>query len=705
MSALRSGAASTSAAACADTSCACAATLPLSNGAASKAMADFSGRLLAVFGVVIVAVVAIVITAEWMGLLDKLSTLVPTPVWLALVALGGYPIFRSVLRAAWRRKVTSHTLMTVGLVAAMLSGAWPAAVLIVFFMRLADTIERFTAERARSAVRDLTLMAPEMARVEREGIEVQVPASDVKAGELVIVRPGDKIPVDGEVVAGHATVDQAAITGESMPAEAGPGAHVFAASIARLGHLRIRATAVADDTTFGRVIRMVQEAEQHRADVQRVADRFATWYLPVVIAVAAGTFYFSGNALATAAVLMVACSCSFALATPMAMIASIGAAARRGLLVKGSRYLESLAKADVVLLDKTGTLTLGRPQITDVVPLAPDLDASRLLRIAASAERYSEHPLAEAVRSAAAARGLSLDQPEDFRATPGFGVTARVGDQSVAVGSARLLQSPMPAEALHLEAQGKTLLFVLVQDRLVGMLAATDTLREDVPAAIAELRRMGISTIELLTGDNARTAAAVAKSLGIGCRANLLPEDKIAVVKAHQKAGKVVVMIGDGVNDAPALAQADVGIAMGAAGSAVALEAAHIALMREDWSLVPEMLHIARRTMSAVKLNIGFTVVYNLIGLTLASLGILPPAIAAAAQAGPDFGILANSARLLRPRRGAGRVLDSSVKLANVLASHAPAVAAAPIQFVGRRGLVPQETARQASPGARKELT
>lgn len=663
-------------------------------------MAGFSGRLLTVFGIVIVSVVAVVITAEWLGLLDKLATLVPVPVWLALVATGGYPIFRSVMRAAWRFKITSHTLMTVGLAAAMLAGAWPAAVLIVFFMRLADHIEHFTAERARSAVRDLTLMAPEMARVEREGIEVDVPAAEVKAGELVIVRPGDKIPVDGEVVAGQATVDQAAITGESMPAEAGPGAHVFAASIARLGHLRIRATAVGSDTTFGRVIRMVQEAEQHRADVQRVADRFATWYLPVVIAVAAGTFFWSGNALATAAVLMVACSCSFALATPMAMIASIGAAARRGLLVKGSRYLESLAKADVLLLDKSGTLTLGRPRITDVVPLARDFRVDRLLGMAASAERYSEHPLAEAVRAAAALRGLPLDEPENFRATPGTGVTARVRGQSVAVGSARLLDGPLPAEAMRLEAQGKTLLFVLVKDQLVGILAAMDTLREDVPAALAELRRMGISSIELLTGDNARTAATVAESLGISYQANLLPEDKIAVVKAHQKAGKVVVMIGDGVNDAPALAQADVGIAMGAAGSAVALEAAHIALMREDWSLVPEMLHIARRTMGAVKLNIGFTVIYNLTGLTLASLGILPPAIAAAAQAGPDFGILANSARLLRPARGRSPA-GPSAKPADVVVSQAPATAAVPIRLVARRDARrpdPQEASPQASP-------
>ena len=636
---------------CAASNCGCGVPSSVDSGRVSRTMAGFSGRLFAVFGIVILAVVVIVVVAEWLGLLDKLADVIPIPVWLALVAAGGYPIFRSVLRAALRLKVTSHTLMTVGLVAAMASSAWPAAVLIVFFMRLADYIEQFTADHARGALQELTQMAPQMARIERAGAEVQVKVDQVVLGDIVVVRPGEQIPVDGEVISGDATVDQATITGESMPVEAGPGARVFAASMARLGHLRVRASAVGRDSTFGRVIRMVQEAEQHRAGVQRIADRFATWYLPVVVAVAAGTYLSSGNTMATAAVLMVACSCSFALATPMAMIASIGAAARQGVLIKGGRYLEALAKADVILLDKTGTLTLGRPELTDIEVLGP-FGATTILQLAASAERYSEHPLAEAVRAAARRRGLTLAQPQDFRAMPGSGVTALVGEYLVQVGSAKILgDEHMPEVAARLEAEGKTLLFVLINGKLTAVLAARDTLRADVPAALSQLRQLGIGKIELLTGDNARTAAAVAQVLGISYRADMLPQDKIDAVKAYQAQGKVVVMIGDGVNDAPALAQADVGIAMGAAGSPVALDAAHIGLMREDWTLVPEVVQIARRTMNAVKINIGFTAVYNLTGLSLASAGLLPPAIAAAAQAGPDFGILANSARLLRTKR------------------------------------------------------
>lgn len=658
----------------AEDACSCG---PVGGGGATPAnpLASFSTVLLTGFGLTLVVVVGLVIFAEWLGLLERLTKFILWPIWLAGIVAGGYPIFRTVTRATLRGKITSHTLMTAGLIAAILAGAWPAGVIIVFFMRLADYIEQFTADHARKAVRDLTALAPEMARVERDDTEREVPIAEVRADEIVIVRPGEKIPVDGEVIGGQATVNQAAITGESMPVEAGPGARVFAASFAQLGHLRIRATAVGSDTTFGRVIKMVEEADQHRADVQRIADRFATWYLPFVAVVAAVTLLSSRNPIAAAAVLMVACSCSFALATPVAMIASIGASARRGLLIKGGKYLESLSKADVVLLDKTGTLTLGRPQITDVVPLdCSELDADGLLTLAATAERYSEHPLAEAVRTAAVGRGLRLAEPEQFAAMPGAGVRVRIDNSTILVGSSRLATgAAVPSIAAELEAAGKTLLFVSRDGRFIGVLAAMDTLRADVPNALAELRAMGIKHLELLTGDNERTARALAKQLNIGFRANLLPEDKIAVVKEYQGRGHVVVMIGDGVNDAPALAQADVGIAMGAAGSGVAIEAAHIALMRENWWLVPEVVRIARRTMTAVKINIGFTAIYNLTGLSLAALGLLPPTIAAAVQAGPDFGILANSARLLR--QGTEHVAPSGL-----IASQREEVAAPPAE-------------------------
>jgi Cd2+/Zn2+-exporting ATPase/Cu+-exporting ATPase len=616
--------------------------------ASGAALARRVGVLLAV---VFFSVLFVVVAGEWLGLLDRLTDRVPFPLGLALVVAAGLPIWRNVLRAALRRQVIAHSLMTLGVIAALAVGQWATAAVVVFFMRLAEATEAMTTERARRAVRDLAALVPPTARVERGGQEVELPLAEIRPGDTVIVRPGEKIPVDGEVAAGQATLDQSALTGESMPVEAGPGDKVYAATVAKLGSLRVRARHIGRESTFGKVIQMVEAAEANRADVQRFADRFTAWFLPVVAAVAALTFLIRRDPLATAAVLVVACSCAVALATPIAMLATIGAGARRGLLIKGGKYLELLDKADTVLLDKTGTLTLGQPRITDVVPLN-GLAPLDVLRLAAAAERYSEHPLAEAVRAEARQRGLPLAEPDEFEAQPGAGVRARVGADWIRVGSGRWLEAAPSgdgsAQAAALEQAGKTLLYVSRNGEVAGMLAAADTLRPEVPQALEALRALGIKHIELLTGDNERTAAALAGQLGVPYHANLLPDDKIRIVREHQVAGRRVVMIGDGVNDAPALAQADVGVAMGAAGTDLAIEAAHVVLLRDDWRLVPELLRLARRTLRVVRLNLGFTAVFNLVGLSLAALGLLPPIFAAAAQAIPDLGILANSSRLLR---------------------------------------------------------
>lgn len=625
--------------------------IPAAGAARAAVMENLTGQVLRLFGLVFGAVLFIVIVGEWLGLFEQISRRIPWYVGLPLVLLAGWPVFVNVVRAALRRQVISHTLMTVGVIAAVAVGEWSTAAVVVFFMRVGDYAEHFTTERARKAVRDLAVLAPQKARVERAGAEVDVPAEQIAVGEVVVVRPGEQIPVDGEVISGQATLDQAAITGESLPVEAGPGKQVYAATFARLGSLRVRARAVGRDSTFGRVIRLVEEAEANRADVQRIADRFSAWYLPVVAGVALLTYALRGDPLATAAVLVVACSCSFALATPIAMLASIGAGAKRGLMIKGGKYLEILAQADVLLVDKTGTLTLGKPEIVQVTPLNGGGE-DEVLRLAASAERYSEHPLAQAVRSAARQRGLSFSDSTDFRALPGLGVSASVDGAQITVGSQRMVDNGKSWDALagEMQSKGRTLLYVARDGQPLGILAAADTLREEVGAALRGLSGMGFRQIELLTGDNPQTAAEIAGRLGVKFRAGLLPEDKIAVVREYQAAGHKVVMVGDGVNDAPALAQADVGMAMGAAGSPVAIEAAHIALMRDDWMLVPAAVHIARRTLGVVKSNLVFTVIYNVVGLTLAALGFLPPILAAAAQSLPDIGILANSSRLLRQK-------------------------------------------------------
>lgn len=618
--------------------------------AAHPSLTSFTRPVLTLFGLVVGAVLLVVVAGEWLGLFERVTDMLPWPLGWALVLLGGAPIFWNVLHAAWRRQVISHTLMSLGVVAALAVGQWPTAAVVVFFMHIGNFAESFTTERSRQAVKRLTQLAPRTARVERAGQEVEVQVSDVQVGDIVVVRPGEALTVDGEVVSGQATIDQAAITGESMPVEVSTGSHVFAATIARLGSIRLRATHVGRDTTFGRIITMVEEAEAHRAEVQRLADRFSSYFLPIVASIAALTFLISRNPLATASVLVVACSCSLALATPIAMLASIGAAAQRGLLIKGGKYLEQLARADVLLIDKTGTITLGRPQITDIVPLA-GMTTTDVLSLAASCERYSEHPLAEAVRREAVKQGLSLSSPEDFEAIAGQGVRATIAGVRIAVGSPRMIEAGTLHSQVHaLQEQGKTVLLVAQESTVIGVLAAADTIRPEIPASLAAMKTFGIKQIELLTGDNEQTAQALANGLGIRYRAHLLPEDKIAIVKQYLAQGHTVVMVGDGINDAPALAQANVGIAMGAAGTDVAMEAAHMALMRDDWGLVPEVFAIALRTMRVVKMNIAFTALYNLLGLSLAAFGILPPIVAAAAQSLPDLGILANSARLLRQR-------------------------------------------------------
>ena len=638
----------------------------ISEDGMDTASREFSRPILTLLGIVFGVVLFVVVVGEWLGLFARITELVPWYIALLMIVLLGYPVFRKVMKAALQRQVISHTLMTVGVIAACIAGEWATAVMLVFFMRVGDYVERFTTERARQAVKDLAAMAPQTARVQVEKGEQEIPIDEVKVGDTVIVRPGESIPVDGEVIAGHATIDQASITGEAMPVEAGPGAHVFAATVAQLGSIRVRTLGVGIDTTFGKVIQLVEEAEAHRANVQRVADKFSSYYLPVVLGIAALTLLIRRDPIATVAVLVVACSCAFALATPIAMLASIGAGAKHGLLIKGGKYLEILDGADVLLIDKTGTLTLGQPQIvkaivndkgwrlvdTDAVKTMPPGDLE-FIHLAAAAERYSEHPLAEAVRHLSKELGFTLAEPDDFHALPGIGVQANVAGKQVVVGKqifAAGLQEDIELLTAQLLDQGATLIYVHIDGQLQGALAAHDTLRPEVPRAITELVELGFNHVELLTGDNSAVAADLANDLGINFQAELLPEDKIRIVKEYQSHGHTVVMVGDGVNDAPALAQADVGIAMGAAGSDVAIEAAHIALLRDDWNLVPGVVRIAQRTMRVVKMNIGFTAVYNLVGLTLAAFGYLPPVFAAALQSIPDLGILANSSRLIKQK-------------------------------------------------------
>lgn len=610
------------------------------------------------------------IGAERLGLLNPVVEWVPAPVALVAVLVGSYPIFKGALLGLRSRSINVDLLMAIGIVAALSIGEFVSAALLVLFILIAHFLEGFTTDRARAAIRDLVALTPNRARVVRDGKDIEIGAAELRPGDIVAVRPGENIPADGQVVAGRSSVNQAPITGESMPVEKDVGDEVFAATLNELGVLWVKVTKVGPATTLGKIIRLVEEAESAKAPVQRFADRFTTYFLPMVITTALLTYLFSHNIVFTIAVLVVACPCAVALATPLAVVASVGSAARRGLLIKGGLYLEALAGVDTVLMDKTGTLTFGEPRVTDVVipdlgfPIS-DLDSalqsaiqksrSKILALAAGAERYSEHPLASAILEEAEKQQVALPEPEQFEAIPGQGVVAHLDGQTVVLGNRKLMAAKEVAipidlenQASALESAGKTVVFVARDQETLGIIAVADVIREEVPRAIAELKELGIKHLLLLTGDNERTAAAVAARLGIDYRAGLLPQDKIAIVQALQTEGHRVAMIGDGINDAPALTQADVGIAMGVAGTDAALEAADVALMGDDWRRVPEAIRIGRRAFRTIQQNIAFGALFNVVGIGLAAVGILSPVLAAAAQSLPDVAVFLNSSRLLQ---------------------------------------------------------
>jgi Cu+-exporting ATPase len=597
------------------------------------------------------------LVAERVGVVDAVVERIPA--WLAVAAVlaGGYPIFGNVIWALRRRAVTSHALMTLGIVGALAIGQYAAAAVIVFFMRLADFIEGYTTERSRQAIKELLKLAPETARVERDGRELEVPAEQVRPGEVVLIKSGDRIPVDGVVLDGRAAVNQASITGESVPVEKEPGAEVFAATICDRGALRVRVDRVGKDTTFGQILRLVEQAEANKAPVQRFAERFTAYYIPVVLAIALATYVIGRSATAAVATVLVACSCAIAMATPTTVLAAVGWAARRGIVVKGGRYLEALAKVDVLVVDKTGTVTIGRPEVTDVLAVGSATEES-VLGAAASLEQRSEHPLADGIVRAVEKAGLIIESPTRFEVHPGEGVTGELGGEGVMCGNERLLvrlgvevPGAVRQHVAVLAGEGKSVVLVARGGSLAGLVALADTLRPEMAAAVEQIRALGIGRIILLTGDRAPAAASVAARLGIEFEAELLPVEKIRAVERLQREGHVVAMVGDGINDAPALAQADVGIAMGVAGTDAAIEAAHVALMRDDWRMVPEAIALGRRAFRVIAQNLWFTAGYNAVGILLAATGWLPPVGAAAAQSLPDVVVMFNSARLLRSRR------------------------------------------------------
>lgn len=609
-----------------------------------------------------VSILAILILAEILlerlGILEKAFLAVPYWVLLAATLIGGYPILKNAFKNLINKSVTTDLIMSVGIGAAAFTQEFSAALLIVFFVRIAHFLETFTIDRSRQAIKELIKLSPKTAIVKRDHTESEVPIGELKVGDIIIVKPGANIPTDGKVIKGTSAINQSAITGESLPVEKHMGSEVYAGTINQRGSLEIEVTRIGADTTLGKIITLVEEAESHKAPVQKFADRFSTFYLPFVILVAVLTYLITKNLSATIAVLVVACPCAVALATPMAVVAAVGRSAKQGILIKGGRYLEILAKANVILVDKTGTLTFGQPKITDIIPLARQSE-KEIIALAGSIEKYSEHILAKAVLDKAKEWQVALTDPEKFKVEAGMGVIASINNEEFILGNKKLLEehkveiSKLILEQIKtFEIEGKTILILAKKtSEILGFLAVQDVVRQEAREAINELKQLGFKKIIMLTGDNKYIAEAIARDLDIEYRAELLPHDKIAVVEELQKQNYTVVMVGDGVNDAPALTKADVGIAMGITGTDVALEAADIALMKDDWREVPQAVKIARRTFSTIKQNLAFGIGFDLIGISLAASGFLPPIFAAAAQSFPDVAVFLNSAKLLKRKK------------------------------------------------------
>lgn len=577
--------------------------------------------------------------------------------WLAFTAtlIGGWPIYEEAWENLRKRRMTMELSMTIALIGASLIGQFLTALIIAFFVLFAELLEGLTVGSGRRAIKKLINSLPRSVTVRRDGQERELNTHEVARGETIIIRPGERIPADGSVSKGHSFVDQASITGESLPVEKIEGSKVFAGTINKDGVLEVRVEKIGRDTTFGKIIEIVEQAEKSKAPVQRIADRLAAGLVYFAFGAAVLTFIVTRNVTSTIAVIIVAGACGVAAGTPLAILAGIGSAARRGIIIKGGLYLEQLSQIDTVILDKTGTLTLGIPQVTAVATFN-GASEDEVLQTAAIAEQHSEHPLGEAIVRRARERNLPLGEYADFRYLPGKGLICQDNGSEILVGSRTLFEErgvpvsvESAAETIAGKTAGRTTVLVGRDKRILGAVTLADELRAEARQAVSELRRGGYRTI-LLTGDSSDTAKAIGDALGVDEAAgDLLPHQKLERVRELLHRGHKVAMVGDGVNDAPALAEATVGIAMGQ-GTDVALETADVTLMTSDLSRLVEVLTIGKRCYRVIMFNFWGTIAVDTAGIVLAFFGLLAPIIAALIHVGSELAFILNSARLFRQK-------------------------------------------------------
>ena len=571
----------------------------------------------------------------------------------AATLIGGFPIYAEAWENLRKRRMTMELSMTLALVAALCIGQFLTALVIAFFVLFAEMVEGYTVGSGRRAIQTLIDALPRQVRVRRGGEERELGTNEVVAGETIIIRPGERIPADGVVIKGHSFVDQSSITGESLPVEKVEQTKVFAGTINKDGVLEVRIEKIGRDTTFGKIIEIVEQAEKSRAPVQRIADRLAAGLVYFAFGAAAFTLIVTRNFTSTIAVIIVAGACGVAAGTPLAILAGIGSAARRGIITKGGLYLEELSRIDTIVLDKTGTLTLGIPEVTAVRAIN-NATENDVLQTAAIAEQHSEHPLGEAIVRCAHERNLPLHEYSQLRYSPGKGIVCEESSTRIFVGTRALFEEhgvPVPADVLsEIEGgngAGKTVVLVGRDQKILGAVTLADQLRAEARQAVNDLKAKGYRVI-LLTGDSSDTARAIGRELGVDeASGDLLPEQKVEKIRELLRTGRKVAMVGDGVNDAPALAEATVGVAMGQ-GSDVALETADVTLMTSDLSRLVEVLAISKRCYRVIMFNFWGTIGVDTVGIILAFFGLLAPIIAALIHVGSELAFILNSARLFR---------------------------------------------------------
>ncbi|MDR0797921.1 MAG: cation-translocating P-type ATPase [Nitrososphaerota archaeon] len=570
---------------------------------------------------------------------------------LALLTIG-----YSAIGSLRERVFSMDMLATIAIIASIVSGEYFPATIVAFMLLGGEILEDYAQHRSTRAIHRLIDEQPQVATVFRNDQEVQVKPNELRVGETIIVRPGAKIPADGVIQKGHACINQASVTGESVPVESSEGTKVFSGTIIQQGAIYVTVTAVGKESTYGKIIEQVKDANEKKAPIERVVDKYAKYFMPSILVLGVIVFALTQDILRMAAVFIIACPCALILATPAAIVTSMGNAARMGILIRNGETLEKTSKIDVLVMDKTGTITKGQLEVADIQSFNQQYDHTKVLQLAAEAEKLSEHPFAKAIIAEALKRDLNIAHPENFEQHIGLGVCINSSDGTrIIVGNSRLMQkydvqiTPEAQKYMLKQDMHATVVFVAKQQVLFGAISLSDKPRENVKNVLAQVKVNGVKQIVMLTGDNRNVANTVAEACGVDkIISELMPADKVSKIENFKTQGLTVAMVGDGINDAPALAQADVGIAMGLSGTEIAIETAGAVLLSDDLSKLSQLLKIGKTTMSIIKQNIIFAIAVNIVGIALSSQGLISPLFAAIIHESNAVIVMANSLRLLR---------------------------------------------------------